>query len=84
MTFGSWRTCPFIDRDITTQDESFVVIRFREPAKSDTDFTSLLSMIQGSIKALRNTLVVPGSKMGMAMEIIVGPIIESLPGSRVT
>ena len=69
---------PFIARDIPTLDESFVVIRFRDPTKFEIDFPYLLSMIHDSFMSRRNTLVVPGGKMGMAMEIIVGPIIEDL------
>ena len=69
---------PFVARDIPTLDESFVVIRFRNPNKFNPDFTNLLSMLHGSFMSRRNTIVVPGGKMGMAMEVIVGPIIENL------
>jgi phosphoribulokinase len=69
---------PFIARDIPTLDESFVVIRFRKPDIRNTDFTNLLSMISGSFMSRRNTIVVPGGKMGMAMEIILTPIIGDL------
>ncbi len=69
---------PFVARDIPTLDESFVVIRFRNPNKFNPDFSNLLSMIHGSFMSRRNTMVVPGGKMGMAMEVIVGPIIEKL------
>ena len=69
---------PFIARDIPTLDESFVVIRFRQPDIRYTDFTNLLSMITGSFMSRRNTIVVPGGKMGMAMEIILMPIISDL------
>jgi phosphoribulokinase len=69
---------PFIARDIPTLDESFVVIRFRKPDIRNTDFTNLLSMISGSFMSRRNTIVVPGGKMGMAMEIILTPIISDL------
>jgi len=69
---------PFITRDIPTLDESFVVIRFRNLNKFPVDFPYLLSMVHDSFMSRRNTLVVPGGKMGMAMEIIVGPIIEDL------
>ena len=69
---------PFIARDIPTLDESFVVIRFRKPDIRNTDFTNLLSMISGSFMSRRNTIVVPGGKMGMAMEIILTPIILDL------
>lgn len=69
---------PFIARDIPTPDESFVVIRFRDPAKFDVDFPLLLSMLEGSFMSRRNTIVVPGGKMGFAMEIILAPIIEHI------
>lgn len=67
---------PFIARDIPTPDESFVVIRFRYPKKHD--FPYYITMIQGSWMSRPNTLVVPGSKMGMAMEVILTPLIHDL------
>ncbi len=73
---------PFIARDIPTLDESFVVIRFRDVQKFSVDFPYLLSMIHDSFMSRPNTLVVPGGKMGMAMEIISGPMIENLLAKR--
>ena len=73
---------PFIARYIPTLDESFVVIRFRDPARFEIDFPYLQSMLHDSFMSRPNTLVVPGGKMGMAMEIIVGPIIERLLDKR--
>lgn len=71
---------PFICRDIPTLDESFVIIHtnrcFRE--KYSIDFPYLLNMIQGSFMSRHTTLVVPGGKMGFAMEIILSPLIEQL------
>ncbi len=67
---------PFIARDIPTPDESFVVIRFADP--KGVDFPYLLAMIDGSFMSRRNNLVVPGGKMGFAMEIILEPIIHRL------
>lgn len=69
---------PFIARDIPTPDESFVVIRLRDPAKFEVDFPYLLSMLTDSFMSRRNTIVVPGGKMGFAMEIILAPIIERM------
>jgi len=69
---------PFIARDIPTADESFVVIRFRDPRKFGIDFPYLLSMLDGSFMSRRNSIVVPGGKMGFAMEIILQPIIERM------
>ena len=73
---------PFIARDIPTPDESFVVIRFRDPKKFDIDFPYLLNMLDGSFMSRRNTIVVPGGKMGFAMEIILAPIIEEMLAKR--
>lgn len=67
---------PFIARDIPTPDESFVVIRFRYPKKHD--ITYYLQMLHGSWMSRANTLVVPASKMGMAMEIILTPIVHDM------
>ena len=73
---------PFVSRDIPTLDESFVVIQFRNPDIRHTDFSNLLSMIQGSFMSRRNTIVVPGGKMELAMEIIFAPIIADLMDRR--
>jgi phosphoribulokinase len=73
---------PFIARDIPTPDESFVVIRFSDPKKFDIDFPYLLSMIDGSFMSRRNSIVVPGGKMGFSMEIILQPIIERMMDAR--
>ncbi|MES9899187.1 MAG: phosphoribulokinase [Sedimenticola sp.] len=73
---------PFIARDIPTPDESFVVIRFKDPKKFNIDFAGLLNMINGSFMSRRNDLVVPGGKMGFAMELILQPIIEQMMDAK--
>ena len=73
---------PFIARDIPTPDESFVVIRFRDPNSINVDFPYLLSMIHDSFMSRRNSIVVPGGKMGFAMEIILAPIIHDMMANR--
>ena len=67
---------PFIARDIPTPDESFVVIRFKNP--KGVDFPYYLSMIPNSFMSRANTLVVPGGKMSHAMEIILSPIMHDM------
>jgi len=67
---------PFIARDIPTPDESFCVIRFRYPKKHDISF--YMQMLQGSWMSRANTLVLPANKMGMAMEVILTPIIHDM------
>jgi phosphoribulokinase len=67
---------PFIARDIPTPDESFVVIRFRDPR--GVDFPYMLQMIPQSFMSRANTLVVPGGKMSHAMEVILTPIMHEM------
>ncbi len=67
---------PFIARDIPTPDESFVVIRFKQPKKYEVDFPYLLNMIHDSFMSRPNSIVVPGGKMGLSMELILTPIID--------
>jgi phosphoribulokinase len=73
---------PFIARDVPTPDESFAVIRFSDPKKFDIKFPYLLSMLHGSFMSRRNTIVVPGGKMGLAIEVIVMPILEEMMAKR--
>ncbi|MCI4441852.1 phosphoribulokinase [Tibeticola sp.] len=64
---------PFIARDIPTPDESMVVIRFAKP--KGIDFPYLLSMIDGSFMSRANTIVVPGGKMELSMQLIFTPFV---------
>ncbi|QPG05561.1 phosphoribulokinase [Salinimonas marina] len=68
---------PFSAREIPSQDESFVVVRFRREMRN-VNFPYLLQMIDGSFMSRINTLVVPGGKMGLAMELILTPLIEEI------
>lgn len=75
---------PIIARDIPTPDESVVVIRFRKPESlpGGVDFPYLLQMIPHSFMSRRNTIVVPGGKMGFAMELILTPILRQMLENR--
>jgi phosphoribulokinase len=64
---------PFIARDIPSADESMVVIRFANP--KGIDFPYLLNMIHDSWMSRPNTIVVPGGKMELAMQLIFTPFI---------
>jgi phosphoribulokinase len=68
---------PISAREIPTVDESFVVVRFRREMKN-VNYPFLLQMIDGAFMSRINTLVVPGGKMGLAMELILTPLIEEL------
>ena len=67
---------PFIARWIPTPDESMVVIRFRNPR--GIDFPYLLSMLAGSFMSRANTIVIPGNKLDLAMQLILTPLILRL------
>ncbi len=67
---------PFIARFIPTADESFVVIRFRDP--KGIDFPYLLSMLHDSFMSRANCVVVPGGKMALAMQLVFTPMILKL------
>lgn len=71
---------PFIARYIPAADESFVVIRFRNP--KGIDFPYLLSMLHDSFMSRPNIIVVPGGKMELAMQIILTPLILKLMDGR--
>ena len=67
---------PFIARFIPTADESYLVIRFDNP--QGIDFPYLLSMLHGSFMSRANTIVCPGGKMDLAMQLIFTPMILRL------
>jgi phosphoribulokinase len=67
---------PFIARDIPTADESMVIIRFADP--HGIDFPYLLSMLHGSSMTRPNNILVPGGKMGLALQLILTPMILRL------
>ncbi|MBC7734876.1 MAG: phosphoribulokinase [Bacteriovorax sp.] len=71
---------PFISRTIPSADESLVVIRFANP--KGFDFPYLLSMLHDSFMSRANTLVVPGGKMELAMQLIFTPMIMRLVERR--
>lgn len=71
---------PFIARYIPRLDESFLVIRFRDP--HEIDFPYLLSMLQNSFMSRPNTLVCPGGKMDLAMQLIFTPMVWRLIEQR--
>lgn len=71
---------PFVTRDIPTADESFVIIRFANP--KGIDFPYLLSMIHDSFMSRPNSIVIPGGKLEIAMQLIFTPMILRLMENR--
>jgi phosphoribulokinase len=53
-----------------------VVIRFRNPY--GIDFPYLVSMIHGSVMSRANSIVIPGGKLDLAMQLILTPMIKRL------
>ena len=66
----------FIARWIPTPDESMVVIRFANPR--GIDFPYLISMIHDSYMSRANSIVIPGGKLDLAMQLILTPMILQL------
>jgi phosphoribulokinase len=67
---------PFIARWIPTPDESMVVIRFANPR--GIDFSYLTSMLHDSFMSRANSIVIPGGKLDLAMQLILTPMIHRL------
>jgi phosphoribulokinase len=71
---------PFIARHIPAPDESFLVIHFSNPR--GIDFPYLLSMLHDSFMSRANTIVCPGGKMDLALQLIFTPMIWRLMECR--
>jgi phosphoribulokinase len=67
---------PFVARTIPSADESMLVIRFADP--QGIDFPYLLSMLHDSFMSRPNTIVCPGGKMDLAMQLIFTPMLWRL------
>jgi phosphoribulokinase len=71
---------PFSARDVPTLEESMVVIRFKDPR--GVDFPYLLRMIHDAFMSRANTIVVPGGRLDLAMQLILTPLIWKLMERR--
>ncbi len=71
---------PFAARWIPTADESMVIIRFANP--HGIDFRYLLSMVRDSFMSRANSIVIPGAKLDLAMQLILTPFILKLVERR--
>lgn len=67
---------PFVARDVPSADESMLIIRFKNPR--GIDFPYLLAMLPSSFMSRPNTIVCPGGKMPLAMQLIFTPMIWQL------
>jgi len=67
---------PFVARDVPSADESMLIIRFKNPR--GIDFPYLLAMLPSSFMSRPNTIVCPGGKMPLAMQLIFTPMVWQL------
>src|SRR5580704_18034981 len=71
---------PFAARWIPTADESMVIIRFAKPC--GIDFSYLHSMIHDSFMSRANSIVIPGAKLDLGMQLILPPVVRQLVGQH--
>jgi phosphoribulokinase len=73
---------PFLRREIPTPEQSLVVIHFLSPGISDEYKLQLKGLIEGSMIAGFNTIVIPGTRMTYALEMILSKRIAALMKKR--
>lgn len=71
---------PFIARDVPAPDESILVVHFRDPKRFD--FPDMMKRIPGSFMSRPNTLVAPGGKLKLLLDVVCTPLIEALMEKR--
>lgn len=71
---------PFIATEIPNSSECIVVIRFRDPQRYD--FPRLMRLIDGARMSRPNTMIIPGSQMSQAMDVICTPLVRELIEQR--
>lgn len=67
---------PFVAVDVPTADESMLVVRFRDPALYPLQ--EFLEKFDNAFMSRPNTLVIPGGKLRMALEVICTQRIQEL------
>jgi phosphoribulokinase len=67
---------PFVSMDVPTPAESLLVVRFREPQRYD--LPDLLEKFDDAFMSRPNTMVIPGGKLHMALEVICTPRIQQM------
>ena len=73
---------PFIRREIPTPEQSLVIVHFLNPGISNEQKLELKGLIEGTIITGFNTLVIPGTKMTYAMEMILSKRIAAILKKR--
>src|SRR4029077_18813659 len=67
---------PFVVREVPLPEESFVVIRLSDAGHLNVPYR--VGRIDNSLVSRPDTIVVPGTKMEFAMQLILTPMIREL------
>ena len=73
---------PFTVREIPSAAESLVVIHFNDDSRVRANFEALIDRLPRAYRSNPHTLVVPGTLMEAAMELILRSVIEKLMRRR--
>jgi phosphoribulokinase len=73
---------PFVAQEIPKLEESLLVIHLNPKGRVPVDFDDLLADIPGAFLTRPGTLVVPGERMALAMELILQPAVKALLAAR--
>ena len=73
---------PFVVREIPKPEESLVVVHLAENTRVPVDINHLSNEIPNVSMTRPDTLVVPGTHMGQAMEQIMEPVVRQLLARR--
>jgi phosphoribulokinase len=71
---------PFIARDVPSEDESALVVHFRDRERHD--FVDFLQRIPGARMTRPTTMLVPGGELSLALEVICWPTLAELLDKR--
>jgi phosphoribulokinase len=71
---------PFIARDVPTEDESALIVHFRDRERHD--FVDLMRRIPGSQMTRPTTMMIPGDALKQALEVICRPLLQDIFDKR--
>jgi len=75
---------PFASESIPGDDQSFTVIHIRNLQKLNVDINDLQEKLESSFMSAPDTIVIPGSKRILAMQLIITPAVRLLMQERET
>ena len=69
---------PFEKRPPPRPDQTMVIIKEQNPAKTKIDFAQLLALISGATLTERDSLLIPGQHFDIALQLIMEPLFIRL------